>query len=153
MFNIWCLGLWFCSNRWPNEVTLSSNGAAVQFQMFSHCALSLPLWRITGRCGHGASETRAPSSGTSGFSCSALEWSWCCVLLARGVVKAALCVLEGKEQLMFWCGSWFVKAPFFGYAQILLGHSLNSDPSCPVSSRILVFFPQSWDLCYGNHKH
>lgn len=125
-----CLVLWLCSNRWPNKVSLSRNVAMCSCQMFSACALSLPFEQspaVRAQCERDASP---------------LQWNSWAFLLGTGspgnrpVVKAALCVLEGKEQLMFWCGSWFMKASFFVYAQVLLGHSLNSDSSCPGSSRI-----------------
>lgn len=75
--------------------------------MFSVCALSLLLRRIPRRCGHRASETRAPSSGISGFSCSALAAEGRILVLAalgsRCRESCSVCFgRQGAADVLMW---------------------------------------------------
>lgn len=67
MFNVWLPVLWFCFNRWPNEVALSKSVVTMQLpDVFWFCSISFTLTNIL-RCCYIKSETGAPSRGTFGF--------------------------------------------------------------------------------------
>lgn len=153
MFNVWLLALWFCSIDGLTRWHWAGIWQLCICQMFFDCALSLPLWRITRRCERDTSP---------------LQWNIWVFLLGTGSrrndpVLAALgsrcwescfmcCGRQGAADVLVWI--MIYESIFFVYVQVLLGHWIQIHHA---HNQFLLeyeyFFPQSWDLSYGNHKH